>query len=188
MRKLLGIGIFAASAALVPAAQAMDYGTDYDMDYAQVVHVEPIYREVEISTPHQECYDQPLRHDYRAYRDDGGSALAAIVGGVVGGVIGHNLGHGHHRAPVTIAGTLVGAGIGHSIARHRDDGYGGEQIGYRRVCQVVESTRYERRIDGYDVTYRYHGETYHTRMPYDPGPRVPVHVEVTPVVGDWSAG
>jgi uncharacterized protein YcfJ len=99
----------------------------------------------------------------------------------VGGVIGNSLGHGRHRAPVTIVGTLVGAGIGHSIVRQRDDGYE-EQISYRRVCHTVEATRYERRVDGYDVTYRYHGATYHARMPHDPGPRLRVHVDVTPMV------
>ncbi|HET8700994.1 MAG TPA: glycine zipper 2TM domain-containing protein [Nitrococcus sp.] len=177
MNKLLGIGLFAASAALGLPAQAIGY----DADYAKVLDVEPIFHEVAISTPREECYDQPVRQEYRAYRNDGGGALAAIVGGVVGGVIGNSLGHGHHRAPVTIAGTLVGAGIGHSLARQRGGGYE-EQIGYQRICHTVEATHYERQIDGYAVTYRYHGVIYHTRMPYDPGPRLRVHVDVTPMV------
>ncbi|MCO6441914.1 MAG: glycine zipper 2TM domain-containing protein [Nitrococcus mobilis] len=181
MSKLLGIGLCAASAALAPVAQATDYG-NYGMDYARVIHVEPIYREVAVTTPQRECYEQPVYHNYRVNRD-GDGALAAIVGGVVGGVIGHNLGRGRHRAPVTIAGTLAGVGIGHSMARQRNDYYA-EQVSYRRVCQVVHDTRYERHVDGYDVTYRYRGETYHTRMPYDPGPRLRVQVDVTPVLGN----
>lgn len=176
MKKLLGITVFAATTGLAPLAQAMDNHAEY----ARVIRVEPIYREVEVSTPHRECYDQPVHQDYRVRRD-GDSALATIVGGVVGGVIGHNLGHGHHRAPVTIAGTLMGAGIGHSLARQRDEDYE-ERVSYRHICHVVDETRYERRLDGYDVTYRYHGGIYHTTMPYDPGPRLQVYVDVSPVV------
>ncbi|HEX4895820.1 MAG TPA: hypothetical protein VFV11_05760 [Solimonas sp.] len=36
----------------------------------------------------------------------------------------------------------------------------------------------EPEILGYDVIYRYHGRTYRTRMPYDPGDRIPVRVDV----------
>ncbi|EAR21166.1 glycine zipper 2TM domain-containing protein [Nitrococcus mobilis] len=179
MNKLLSIGLCAASAALAPLAQAASYG-NYGMDYARVIRVEPIYREIEITTPQRQCYDQPVHRGYRA-NDGGDGALAAVVGGVVGGVIGHSLGRGRHRAPVTIAGTLAGVGIGRHIARQRDDYYA-ERIGYQRVCQVVDDTRYERRVEGYDVTYRYRGETYETRLLYDPGPRLRVQVDVTPVL------
>lgn len=179
MSKLLSIGLCAASMALAPVAQATTYGS-YGMDYARVIHVEPIYREVEVTTPQRQCYDQPVHRNYRA-SGGGDGALAAVVGGVVGGVIGHSLGRGRHRAPITIAGTLAGVGIGHSMARQRNDYYA-ERVSYRRVCQVVHGTRYERQMDGYDVTYRYRGETYHTRLPYDPGPRLRVQVDVTPVL------
>lgn len=178
MTKRLKIGLFAASAAISPLALATGYG-DYGAAYARVIDVAPIYREVAIDTPQRQCSDQPVYRNYPVRRG-GDGALAAVVGGVVGGVIGHNLGHGRHRAPVTIAGTLVGAGIGRHIARQRSDDYA-EQVSYQRVCQVVHDTRYERRVDGYDVTYRYRGETYRTRMAYDPGPRLRVRVDVTPV-------
>ncbi len=44
-------------------------------------------------------------------------------------------------------------------------------------CRITLATQYEERIDGYDVTYRYNGKVYQTRMPYDPGRRVPVRVD-----------
>ena len=44
----------------------------------------------------------------------------------------------------------------------------------------AHQARYEERIDGYDVTYRYHGRLHHTRMPYDPGKRVRVRTDVSP--------
>ncbi|HLG53610.1 MAG TPA: hypothetical protein VI339_06865, partial [Steroidobacteraceae bacterium] len=55
-----------------------------------------------------------------------------------------------------------------------------------RVIQRCE-TRYrdswDERIDGYDVSYTYNGRRYMTRMPYDPGDRVRIRVDVTPVGG-----
>lgn len=181
MSKLLGIGLCAAHVAFAPVAHATNY-SNYGMDYARVTHVAPIYREVPVAIPQRECHEQPVHRSYRANGGGGGDGtLAAVVGGVVGGVIGHSLGRGRHRAPVTIAGTLAGVGIGHSMARLRNDYYA-ERVSYRRVCQVVHDTRYERHVDGYDVTYRYRGETYQTRLPYDPGPQLRVQVDVTPVL------
>ena len=36
------------------------------------------------------------------------------------------------------------------------------------------------RIVGYEVQYEYNGHQFTTRMPYDPGPQMPVNVEVRP--------
>ncbi|MGI9302738.1 MAG: glycine zipper 2TM domain-containing protein, partial [Gammaproteobacteria bacterium] len=80
----------------------------------------------------------------------------------------------------TAAGALIGAAIGHDhAARHRSGGRY-EQVGYERRCRVVDDHRTEEHIAGYDVTYRYHGETFSTRLPYDPGRRLKVRVKVTP--------
>ncbi len=38
----------------------------------------------------------------------------------------------------------------------------------------------EERIDGYDVVYRYRGQKYATRLPYDPGRELRVRVDVRP--------
>ena len=35
-------------------------------------------------------------------------------------------------------------------------------------------------IDGYDVVYRYKGQRYATRMPYDPGDSLKVRVDIRP--------
>ena len=42
---------------------------------------------------------------------------------------------------------------------------------------------WEERVDGYDVTYEYAGREYVTRMPYDPGERIRIRVDVTPTAG-----
>jgi len=45
-------------------------------------------------------------------------------------------------------------------------------------CRTVEHATDT--IQGYDVRYRYHGREYVTRMPTDPGGRIPVDVSVQP--------
>ncbi len=77
-------------------------------------------------------------------------------------------------------GALIGASIGHQIAVQHTPPVR-ERIGYERRCSTAYETRYEERIEGYDVTYRYNGRLYHTRMPYDPGDRIAIRVDVRPV-------
>ena len=47
-------------------------------------------------------------------------------------------------------------------------------------CTTSDIVREEERIDGYNVTYRYNGQKYRTRMPYDPGDRLRIRVDVRP--------
>lgn len=55
-----------------------------------------------------------------------------------------------------------------------------------RECEVLDESParcadrldHSDRIESYEVTYRYRGRVYRTRMPYDPGERVPVRPDV----------
>ena len=47
-------------------------------------------------------------------------------------------------------------------------------------CRVVQIERIERRLTYYDVEYRYMGETYMSRVTYDPGSRIRIRVSVMP--------
>jgi len=105
-----------------------------------------------------------------------------LVGAIIGGVIGHQFGSGHGNDAATAAGAIIGAAVGGDIARHRDtSGY--KSTRYSRPVRRCE-TRYrdyrEQRIDGYDVVYRYRGQTYSTRLPYDPGRKMKVRVDIRP--------
>jgi uncharacterized protein YcfJ len=130
--------------------------------------------------------------DRQRRRPDGSAVGGLIVGGVVGGVLGNAVGRGDGRGITTAAGALIGAAIGHEVGKrasdrgrdrggYRDRGYG--RGGAGRVverCTIRDDERWEERIDGYDVTYEYGGRRYHTRLPYDPGERLPVDVRVRP--------
>jgi uncharacterized protein YcfJ len=97
-------------------------------------------------------------------------------------VIGHQFGGGSGKDAATAAGAFIGAN--HAAANT----YQGRRVVEREVyetrCETVRPVRYEGRLEGYDVTYRYHGHLYHTRTRAHPGQRIKVRVSVAPAYED----
>jgi uncharacterized protein YcfJ len=147
-------------------------------DYARVVHVEPVYREVRVSHPRRECHDERVVERYREGPSEAGSS---IIGGIIGGVAGNQVGSGSGRKAATIVGAIAGTAVGSHYARQR--GRTVERTNYETVCRRVHDVRYEERIDGYDVTYRYRGRERTTRMDRHPGDSIKVRVGIDPVHG-----
>jgi len=176
-------GLAIASLVLVAGpASASDYAyrnsrheTVYD--YAKVVSVTPVIRYVTVTTPVKECWDDV--ENYTRRNPDAGLAGRTLFGAIVGGVIGHGISHGHHRDAVTVAGTAIGAAIANGTGRRRSY----ETTEYSRPvrrCDTNYQSHQEERVDGYDVIYRYNGQKYSTRMPYDPGRKLRIQVDVRP--------
>ncbi|QKK12038.1 MAG: glycine zipper 2TM domain-containing protein [Pseudomonadota bacterium] len=78
-------------------------------DSAKVIDVTPIYRQIEVSTPREECWQEQVTYEAPAGRS---SATPVILGSIIGGVIGNQIGDGRGRKIATVAGTLLGASIG----------------------------------------------------------------------------
>ena len=149
-------------------------------DYAKVLSSQPVIHYVTVRRPVQECWRDTEYYtvNHRAHRE----RRSALFGAIVGGVIGHQFGSGHGNDAATAAGAIIGGAIGGDIARHRGtSGYSSTR--YSRPVRRCE-TRYrdyrEERIDGYDVVYRYRGQNYSTRMPYDPGRKMKIRVDIRP--------
>lgn len=161
-------------AVLAPSMALAGHG----YQYAKVVASDPIYETVSYTVPVEQCRDETV-----GYREpQGRSATAPIVGAIVGGAIGNAVGHKKRNKQVgAVVGAVLGGSIGADIAR-RHRGYG-DPVGYRtrQVCSVYHEEHHEERLTGYRVTYRYGGETYTTHMDHDPGARLRVRVDVTPV-------
>ena len=148
-------------------------------DYAPVTKVEPIVRYVTVKTPVRECWTETEYVEVNPRRrSTGGSAL---VGAIIGGVVGHQFGSGRGNDAATVAGSLIGAAVGSESARKANRRRNPE-VYSRPVerCATTMETHEEERIDGYRVTYRYHGQRYVTEMPYDPGREIRVRVDVRP--------
>ena len=69
----------------------------------------------------------------------------------------------------------VAATIGEDIRRQA------QQWQQQHRCRNVTEQRASEHITGYQVTYRYGGETQTTRLSYDPGERMPVNVSLSPI-------
>ena len=165
-RTITGMTIATAFLAMSASASAAVY------DYDKVVSSRPVVRYVTVRTPVRECWQDT--EYYRGYEKRRGSKGSTIAGAIIGGVIGHQFGSGRGNDAATIAGTMIGASIGHGPVR---------RVEYSRPverCDTRYQSRQERRIDGYDVVYRYQGQQYATRMPYDPGKKIKVRVDIRP--------
>jgi uncharacterized protein YcfJ len=180
--KMIAAGLITAliSTSAAMASKERHYTGDNYTDTARVTHVQPIYRSVETSRPHRECYQEEVYRPVQSSRHEN-SALGMIVGGALGGALGHNISR-HHRDTATIAGAVIGSAIGHDVSsnkhRNRDRGY---SRGYEERCHTVSERHSEERLDGYRVTYRYQGQIFSTRMDHDPGDRIQVRISVSPV-------
>ncbi len=171
-------------------------------EYANVINVQPVYRQVTLREPTQQCWTEQEQHlvgyeqttrfrDQRANRSSTGSA---IVGGLIGGVIGNQLGRGHSRGSrtgATVAGAIIGSAIGNETggqtSRHRrfqESGHTQSTPIYemRNVerCKRVVETRTESQLQHYNVTYQYKGRNFVTQMPRDPGNKIELQVSVAP--------
>jgi uncharacterized protein YcfJ len=153
---------------------AYDEG-DVFFDRAKVVEVVPIKEIVRVPSERRECWTEEVQRTRRG-SDPG---IYALTGGIIGGVIGHQIGRGDGRKVATAAGSVIGAVVGHDIGKNQSRAEPYYDVEQR--CRIVEEYYEEERLAGYDVTYKYRGRSYTTRMNRDPGQFVKLRVSVDPV-------
>jgi uncharacterized protein YcfJ len=165
------VAAIVAALALVPGlAPAME---NVSYAYADVLRSEPYYEIVRVQRPREECFEDTVVH-----REGGASGGGAVLGAIIGGVIGNQVGKGSGRKAATVAGAVAGGAIGNEAERRNNPERYYETAQTR--CRIVDGWEEERRIAGYDVEYRYRGQVYMSRLPYDPGERLRIRVSVTP--------
>ena len=149
--------------------------------FGKVVEVTPIYRQIKVTYPVRECWDEPVIHTQNDYSHPK-SASGMAVGGILGGIIGHQIGKGNGNKLATVMGTLIGAQIGHNAVNGHIESGRSSTIEYQERCNVRHQVSYEEVIEGYQVTYRYQGEQYLVEMPYHPGKRIKLRIQIVPVI------
>lgn len=168
----------------MPLAQASHNGhgrNAADLDNfivkAKVINVTPIFKYVTINTPTERCYKERVTHtDY----NDGNRGGRMLLGGIIGGVIGNNIGRGESRKARAVVGALIGSQIGSSIAdKHA---YTQQYAGYQQRCDVQNVSETRKQLDGYNVSYKFRGRMFTTRMPYDPGHKIKLRVNISPML------
>ncbi len=153
-----------------PLAENVSFG------FADVLRVDPIYRQVRQARPREECFDEQVT---RVEPGGGDPTGGTVVGALVGGALGNTVGRGDGRRAATIAGAVIGGAVGRNVDRNN----GGPPREYSDVetrCRVVEEVAQRRELVGYDVEYRYRGDVFMSRLDYDPGSRLRVRIGITP--------
>jgi len=175
----------AVAAAAVPFTPAF---AESFTDSAAVLSSRPIMERIPVNR--EECWSEQRRgYEERAVtRQDNGQPIGAgtVLGAIAGGVIGHQFGNssgGRDRG--TAAGAIVGGLIGNQIDRDRANAPDVVEVERAPVTREVQRCRTVGDVRevpvGFDVRYRYGGRDFVTRLPFDPGRRLRVAVDVQPI-------
>jgi uncharacterized protein YcfJ len=198
--RVMTLGLMLGSMAVTPAALADKHKSQYGYarssvqagpayDYARVINVQPITRQVRVELPQRECW---MEERYDEPPVQAGLAGPMILGGLIGGAIGSRFGDGDGRRAATVAGALIGSSIGHDMGERRRAAAAAAaaqpRVASVERCGVRYINNYEERVEGYDVEYEYCGRRYHTRTPYDPGESLRIRVDVSPVQDTYDRG
>lgn len=144
--------------------------------YAQVLDVSPVYADVRVPRPVEQCNEYE-----RVERVPPASAGGTLIGAIIGGVIGNQVGSGSGRRVATVAGAAIGGAVGNQAGSHT-------RVSEETRCHTIDSYVIEQQVVGYDVEYRYRGEVFMSRLDHDPGDRLRIRVAVSPVSGSAGDG
>ncbi len=163
------------------------FASEIFIDYARVFSTEPVYKSSKTYYPERECRIEHS-HDVRHSRQNEyhhNNNTGTLAGAIVGGVLGHQVGHGRSRDIATVAGAIVGAAVANN---HTNEGYKKYKNNHRyphrheiENCRTKTTSHYTRKLVGFDVTYKYKGEIFHTFMEKHPGKRIKVSISITPI-------
>ncbi len=177
MKLHIATGLTFALTAVAPLSLAESHRF---VDYAKVKDVRPMYQTFEHRVPEERCWTETVRRETHPQRR---SATGTLMGGIIGGAIGHAVGHGRSNKKLgAVVGSVLGASIGSDISNkhHRQSRHSSVYEDVER-CEVSYKIETEERLTGYNVTYSYRGETYHTHMDEHPGKRMKISVSVSPL-------
>src|SRR5882762_7386687 len=153
--KKSALAVAAVFTALIPAAYGQDYRyRDYrDADTARVVNSTPVYESANVR---EECWN-PRARVYEERRDNAGHDArtgGTVIGAIAGGgIVGNQLGRQHESNQQT-------------------------DLDLSRCRRIGGNTG---NIVGYDVRYVYRGQEYNTRLAGDPGRRIRVNPDGSPL-------
>ncbi len=165
---------FALLASGLAAAQPGPNAENVRYTYATVLSATPVYETLRFSEPREECEDERV-----VYRERDSGTAGTVIGAIVGAAVGNQVGGGEGPRAATGGGAIAGGASGRHVAPHNSPER--QYEGTETRCRVVEVSREERRLSGYDVEYRLKDEVFFARLPYDPGNNLRVRVSVTPV-------
>lgn len=167
-RLCLSIALF------IPAIAAASGGPTGASIEVQVIRSEPVYDQVMVNRPIEECrWEQvPQRGRHRP------SETVNLIGAIAGGALGRHMGHGGQEEWL---GTIVGGIFGHTLSKeiqqHRRTHV--RPLTTRiQVCHETDRWEPQYHLTGYQVTYEFAGNEFTSFSKVDPGSRM--RIELVP--------
>jgi uncharacterized protein YcfJ len=114
--------------------------------------------------PQQRCWMEPQQVTTQASQPN---IPGAIIGGVLGGVLGHQIGSGRGNDVATAVGAVGGAAIGANVDR--------QPRTYTQNIQRCTTVPGSARVEYWDVTYTFRGQTHRAQLGFAPGATITVN-------------
>ncbi|MFT5275375.1 MAG: hypothetical protein ACI9J2_001911 [Saprospiraceae bacterium] len=176
---LFALPVALASAALLSSPVLFAKQSTSHVDEARVTRATPVYNEVRINQPQEECWFESIREPVRTSKKN--SKTPEIFGALIGAAIGHQFGGSKRSQNVAAAaGAVLGTSVGHDWDNKRNHTTASTKVTRVERCETVDSYHTEQRLSGYEVAYRYNGDLYHTFTQDHPGDTLRVNVSVSP--------
>lgn len=148
-----------------------------DIVKAPVVAKQPIYSNTTVANGTvTQCREVHIQQDKPGVFNGTGEALKgngdAIAGAIIGGIIGNQFGGGTGKDVMTGLGVIVGSNIGAETNKK-------PRVITRTICDEIPQYTTQTTITGWNVSYQYDGNVYHTQMKDDPGSYVTLETKTT---------
>ncbi|WP_231566359.1 glycine zipper 2TM domain-containing protein [Litchfieldella xinjiangensis] len=150
------LAVFGLGGLAVGAYQVQEYASPSAPEYADILAVAPVTRQVE--TPREVCKDVVVQQ--RAASRDPNRIVGTAAGAIVGGLLGNQVGGGSGKTLATVAGAVGGGFAGREVQERIEAGQ--TTTTTRRQCHTVNDIHEE--TLGYQVEYRYQGQVHQVRL------------------------
>lgn len=134
--------------------------------YAEITAVTPVKQSY--STPREVCTNQTIV--YQAPVADEQRVTGKLLGAVIGGVLGHQVGGGRGKDAATVGGAILGGVLGNKVQEKQQQARTLSRV--ETSCKTVQE--WHEKTIGYDVAYRYEGQSAQIRLGYQPEQRAQV--------------
>ncbi|MCC6194223.1 MAG: glycine zipper 2TM domain-containing protein [Burkholderiales bacterium] len=114
--------------------------------------------------PQQRCWMEPQQVTTQAPQPN---IPGAILGGVLGGVLGHQIGSGRGNDVATAIGAVGGAAVGANVNRYPRT--------YTQNVERCTTVPGSGRVEYWDVTYNFRGQTHRAQLAFAPGATITVN-------------
>lgn len=131
-------------------------------DFVYVTKSVPIYKNVTIKKPIQECYEQSYNQkvNIESEYDNNSIGLDTIIGATAGVVIGNQIGKGNGKIAAQIVGGLLGGKVANEIRNTSSDDYYYETKTRTKCITKYKTVKNKKVIKAYKNYFILDGQEY----------------------------